>query len=152
MAKLFCAESFWKRFPRRALRALRLGIGALLHTNGIYLEIINSMAKILGAENVCTWLYNFQIISLRMTKGRPLRSLKHRLGNAKKAVFTKYTYNESFFICVLQRRLLWFIYSMREAVPRPRVWTSDQTLGGSTKRGWHGWASGRRPRGWPGAI
>ena len=38
-------RNFWKRFPRRSLRALRLRIGALWHTKGVHLEIIKIWCK-----------------------------------------------------------------------------------------------------------
>jgi len=46
------------------------------------------------------------------------------------------TKTEQILVGFLQRRLLWFIYGMREAVPRPRVGgASGETLGGSTLGG-----------------
>ena len=71
-AKLFCSENFWKRFPRRSLRALRLGIGALWHTKGVYFEIIRIACKNFLLRNSLEAIPTALTQSLKAWDWRPL--------------------------------------------------------------------------------
>ena len=61
--------AYERNLSRSPLRALRIVIGALWHTKGIYSEIIKSLAKILCAENLCKRFPRRSLRALRLGIG-----------------------------------------------------------------------------------